>query len=252
MHDEWLVSPRGKSRLFECRVQDERIRRRRLSTDQERCPVHVSVSAIARCQSDVHCIIHTRASQAMVRNFTHMTCNCHGKLVCVVHYSDGLVSDWSMGLCRLSELSSMVERMNGVRRELVDQIRSSKIAADFSHIERQVGMFAFTGLTVDKVNCILPLSNKAASLTRQYINARYARDALFLHQRVCGRKAYLPDSRRLSTPTIYEQIRELQSHHHIYMSDDGRISIAGLSSLDVPRIVAALEAVLCRPAGMSF
>ena len=49
------------------------------------------------------------------------------------------------------ELSGMRDRINGMRRLLVSELNERGVTADFSFIERQRGMFSFTGLTPEQV-----------------------------------------------------------------------------------------------------
>ena len=69
----------------------------------------------------------------------------------------------------------MRKRIQGLRRDVVQQLRKSCPQRDFGFIESQRGMFSYLGITV-------------------------------------------------------EQVRELQSRHHVYMTDDSRINIAGLAA----------------------
>eukprot|EP00002_Diphylleia_rotans_P018609 TRINITY_DN3601_c0_g1_i2.p1 TRINITY_DN3601_c0_g1~~TRINITY_DN3601_c0_g1_i2.p1 ORF type:complete len:416 (-),score=95.90 TRINITY_DN3601_c0_g1_i2:143-1390(-) len=108
----------------------------------------------------------------------------HGARIMHTVFTDTqLKSQW------LSELRCMVQRMKGLRSALVAELILAGVSGDWHHIERQVGMFAYSGLSTD-------------------------------------------------------QVRELQTKHHIYMADDGRISIAGLCSQDIPKIASAMHDVL--------
>ncbi len=73
----------------------------------------------------------------------------------------------------LEELGVMRKRIQGLRHEVVQQLRKYHPQRDFGFIEAQRGMFSYLGITT-------------------------------------------------------EQVRELQSRHHVYMTDDSRINIAGL------------------------
>ena len=51
----------------------------------------------------------------------------------------------------LSEVTGMRNRINGLRKTLVEKIHTAGIEKDFSFLERQSGMFSFLGLSVDQV-----------------------------------------------------------------------------------------------------
>jgi len=71
------------------------------------------------------------------------------------------------------EVAAMRARIQGLRREAVEQLKRTCPQRDFGFIERQRGMFSYLGVDV-------------------------------------------------------EQVRELRTRHHVYMTDDSRINIAGL------------------------
>ncbi|HVW67904.1 MAG TPA: aminotransferase class I/II-fold pyridoxal phosphate-dependent enzyme, partial [Steroidobacteraceae bacterium] len=71
------------------------------------------------------------------------------------------------------ELTTMRKRIQGLRRDAVQQLKRTCPQRDFGYIETQRGMFSYLGITVD-------------------------------------------------------QVRALQARHHVYMTDDSRINIAGL------------------------
>lgn len=70
----------------------------------------------------------------------------HGGLIVSTILSDAaLKSQW------LAELSAMRQRIAGVRDQFVDGLKQAGIHADFSFIQRQKGMFSFSGLSDDQV-----------------------------------------------------------------------------------------------------
>lgn len=70
----------------------------------------------------------------------------HGGLVVTTILSDpALNAQWR------GELEAMRSRIAGVRGELVRALRQAGIAQDFSFIERQTGMFSFSGLSDSQV-----------------------------------------------------------------------------------------------------
>lgn len=73
----------------------------------------------------------------------------HGaRLVATVLADAGLRERW------LAELSSMRDRINGMRGLLVDKLKEKGAAGDFEFIRQQRGMFSFSGLTKDQVHAL--------------------------------------------------------------------------------------------------
>lgn len=89
----------------------------------------------------------------------------------------------------LAECSQMADRMKSMRTQLVNALVSAGSALDWSHISRQIGMFAFTG----------------------HLNANMC-DAL-------------------------------TNQHAIFLTRDGRISLAGLNKANIGRVAAAIHQV---------
>jgi aspartate aminotransferase len=87
------------------------------------------------------------------------------------------------------ELTSMRKRIQGLRHDVVEQLRKTCPQRDFDFIESQRGMFSYLGITV-------------------------------------------------------EQVRELQSRHHVYMTDDSRMNIAGLRRENLEYFAQAVAKVL--------
>ena len=54
-----------------------------------------------------------------------------------------------------TELTEMRNRINGLRSQLVRQIKAAGIDKDFSFIEREKGMFSFLGVSVDQVKSLI-------------------------------------------------------------------------------------------------
>ena len=70
----------------------------------------------------------------------------HGPaIVDIILHSDELTALWH------EELTGMRNRINGLRKLLVERISEAGIERDFSFLQRQSGMFSFLGLTVDQV-----------------------------------------------------------------------------------------------------
>ena len=70
----------------------------------------------------------------------------HGPgIIDIILHSDELTELW------LSEVSTMRNRINGLRKTLSEKLSASGIQKDFSFLQRQSGMFSFLGLSVDQV-----------------------------------------------------------------------------------------------------
>jgi len=73
----------------------------------------------------------------------------HGaKIVSTILRSPELRADWEV------EVAAMRGRIHEIRRRFVEQLAAVGVARDFSFIERQHGMFSFTGLTKDQVHAL--------------------------------------------------------------------------------------------------
>jgi aspartate aminotransferase len=71
----------------------------------------------------------------------------HGPAVIdIILHSDELKAQW------MTEVATMRNRINGLRRTLSERIAASRIERDFSFITSQTGMFSFMGLTVEQVH----------------------------------------------------------------------------------------------------
>lgn len=55
----------------------------------------------------------------------------------------------------LAELTEMRERINNLRKELVEKLKAVGVEQDFSFIEREKGMFSFLGLSVEQVQKLI-------------------------------------------------------------------------------------------------
>ena len=89
----------------------------------------------------------------------------------------------------VDELSTMRERIAGLRREAVRLLSAAYPQRDFSYITAQKGMFSYLGVTP-------------------------------------------------------EQVKELRTRHHVYMTDDSRINIAGLRADNIQYFAEAVAGTL--------
>jgi len=112
----------------------------------------------------------------------------HGAaIVADILASESLRAAWE------AELAAMRERINGLRRELVERLATECPARDFGFIARQRGMFSFLGLSV-------------------------------------------------------EQVRRLKAEHHVYMTEDSRMNVAGLRRENLDYFAHAVASVLAQGA----
>lgn len=90
------------------------------------------------------------AAESVIHNVTRKNYSMpptHGPAVIdIILHSDELRAQW------LTELGTMRDRINGLRKTISEKIAASGIDRDFSFIARQSGMFSFLGLTVEQVH----------------------------------------------------------------------------------------------------
>jgi aspartate aminotransferase len=106
-----------------------------------------------------------------------------GSVVQIILADQALRTQW------LDEVTQMRRRIQGLRSEVVQQLRSAYPQRDFSFIERQRGMFSYLGITT-------------------------------------------------------AQVRALREHHHVYMTDDSRMNIAGLRRENLAYFAQAVAQVI--------
>lgn len=98
------------------------------------------VCADAAKAADVETVIHAVTR----RNYSMPPAHGTG-IVDIILHSDELRALW------VEEVAAMRERINGLRRTLVERIAAAGIERDFSFLQRQSGMFSFLGLSVEQV-----------------------------------------------------------------------------------------------------
>lgn len=90
------------------------------------------------------------AIESVIHNITRKSYSmppAHGPAVIdIILHSDELRALW------VAELGAMRDRINGLRKTLVEKIAAHGIERDFSFIARQSGMFSFMGLSVEQVH----------------------------------------------------------------------------------------------------
>jgi aspartate/tyrosine/aromatic aminotransferase len=101
---------------------------------------------------------------------------------------DIILSDPKLTASWHEDLLTMSGRIKDMRAALVEKLKEHGSTHDWSHVTSQIGMFAYTGLSV-------------------------------------------------------EQVDKLKNESHIYMTADGRISIAGLNTHNIDFIAEAFHRV---------
>ena len=89
--------------------------------------------------------IATSVIAASARAMYSMPPNHGAEVVQLILNSPALRDDWS------AELAEMRNRINGLRIQLVEQIKASDIDGDYSFIQEEKGMFSFLGIDVPQV-----------------------------------------------------------------------------------------------------
>ena len=102
---------------------------------------------------------------------------------------DRILADAELKALWLDEVGVMRERINHLRRRLVEALAAKCPQRDFSHIARQRGMFSFLGVTPDEV-------------------------------------------------------KRLREEFHVYMTDNSRVNIAGVSERNLDYLATAIAAVV--------
>lgn len=103
-------------------------------------------------------------------------------LVDIVLSNPDLTAEWHR------ELKIMADRINAMRQSLYENIKNQGSTHNWEHIIKQIGMFAYTGVSKD-------------------------------------------------------QVKRLKQEFHVYLTDDGRISISGLNTKNVEYVAKAFHEV---------
>ncbi|PIA14091.1 aspartate aminotransferase [Coemansia reversa NRRL 1564] len=115
---------------------------------------------------------------------TISTASAYGaKIAGTVLQDKALYSEW------LANMQTMSDRIKSMREALRSKLTELGTPGDWSHVTSQIGMFSFTGLSLD-------------------------------------------------------QVETLRNKYHMYLTDDGRISVAALNSNNVEYVAKAIDAVV--------
>ena len=119
----------------------------------------------------------------------------------------------------------MAHRIIQMRTKLKRALEDAGSSKDWSHITSQIGMFCYSGLNPDQVLADTPCAR--ASESRAVVD--------------------VPVPRRHLAPTSHprapRQVDRLRDEFHIYITKDGRISMAGVTTSNVEYIASAIHAV---------
>ncbi|QDU54330.1 amino acid aminotransferase [Aeoliella mucimassa] len=104
----------------------------------------VGASTFVCADADRAKVVGSQVKRAIRSNYSNPP--AHGaRLVATVLADEALREEWH------TELTRMRNRINGMRVLLVSKLKEKGVEGDFSFIERQRGMFSFSGLTKDQV-----------------------------------------------------------------------------------------------------
>ena len=101
-------------------------------------------------------------------------------------------------------MKDMSQRIIECRALLANELRRLNTPGDWSHITSQIGMFSYTGLT-------------GASLF------------------ACN---------LVSLSALVAQCQQMKKKHHVYLLDNGRISMAGVNTHNVAYLASAIDDVV--------
>ncbi|TWT90986.1 Aspartate aminotransferase [Pseudobythopirellula maris] len=102
---------------------------------------------IVASDADRRRVVESQLKRSIRSNYSNPP--AHGaQLVTTVLGDSALRQQWE------GELASMRERINGMRSLLVAKLAEHGVPGDYSFIERQRGMFSFSGLTPDQVEAL--------------------------------------------------------------------------------------------------
>lgn len=101
------------------------------------------------CETQEATAIATTLIAAAARAMYSMPPDHGAAVVQLILNNPALRQEWDQ------ELTEMRNRINGLRSQLVQQIKAAGIERDFSFIEREKGMFSFLGVSVDQVQSLV-------------------------------------------------------------------------------------------------
>lgn len=104
----------------------------------------------------------------------------------------------------LGDVKLMADRIITMRQSLKDGLAKEGSSRNWEHITDQIGMFCYTGLKPDQVGVM---------------------------------------SRRCSSTDLFSQVERMIKEFSVYLTKDGRISVAGVTSKNVGHLAHAMHEV---------
>jgi len=123
---------------------------------------------------------------------------------------------------RESNVKQMAERIKLMRKALYDALIQQKTPGKWDHIVNQIGMFTFTGLT-----------------SKFHLNLLFFFSFFFLNFFFIIIMLNI-----FSHTSIAKQCEALMSEHHVYLTKNGRISLAGLTPDNVGFVANGIHNVV--------
>jgi len=150
----------------------------------------------------------------------------HGaRIVADVVGNPVLFNEWK------AEMEMMAGRIKNVRQQLYNSITSKDNSGkDWSFILKQIGMFSFTGLNKEQVIDSLIITSCLWSISVFYAPLRVLLHWIFQKQYWSVIWFYcIVILSVFLNETVFYQSDNMTNKWHVYMTKDGRISLAGLS-----------------------
>ena len=145
------------------------------------------------------------------------------------------------------EVRAMAERIIAMRQLLRANLEQLGSKHSWAHVTDQIGMFAFSGMTPGARTRGAPRGARGGARGRAGAHgARRRPPPPAAEPRPPPPPAPPPPgppSPRPPRPRTAEMVDELAGRHSIYMTRNGRISMAGVNSRNVARLAAAMHEV---------
>ena len=130
--------------------------------------------------------------------------------------------------------SEMAERIKSMRNRLIEVLKEVGSTHDWSHVTSQIGMFAFTGM------CNYFFFSFAMLLDKAYLTFSLS---LFIYYYCASINCYYLETIKNHLGMSSEMCDELTSKYSIFLTRDGRISLAGLNEGNIEYVAKAIHDV---------
>ena len=143
----------------------------------------------------------------------------------------------------------MADRIITMRTALVAGLQKAGSTKNWDHVTSQIGMFCFSGMTPEQVRCTRCVLVHRAIIASSAVcyNACSA---------ICASRGHAHPPARTHTRThahtdtqthththTHTQVDRLKTEFHIYMTKNGRISMAGVTSKNVEYLASSMHEV---------